>query len=91
LSRITIENVEEDLVRRLRERAAKNGRSLEEEAHAILRAAVEEPAAPVDLAAAIRSRVVTFGGAEIEIPSREPMRDPNESNDAGTPSRRIYE
>lgn len=76
MASITIRNLDDSLKRRLRIRAAEHGRSMEEEAREILRIVVGEPAPPTDLAAAIRSRVASFGGADIEIPAREPIREP---------------
>jgi plasmid stability protein len=76
MASITIRNLEDDLTRRLRVRAAEHGRSLEEEAREILRQGVAEAAPPRDLAAAIRSRITPLGGVELELPPREPMRDP---------------
>lgn len=73
---ITIRNLDDSLKRRLRIRAAEHGRSMEEEARDILRLALGEPAPPADLAAAIRARMAVFGGADIDLPSREPIREP---------------
>ena len=53
MASITIRNLDDSLKRCLRMRAAKHGRSMEEEAREILRHAVEEPAPPPNLAAAI--------------------------------------
>ncbi|MFO1118193.1 MAG: plasmid stabilization protein [Beijerinckiaceae bacterium] len=75
MASITIRNLEDDLKRRLRVRAAESGRSMEEEAREILRQVVGV-AAPRNLAAAIRARVAPFGGVDLELPSREPMRAP---------------
>ena len=60
----------DDLKRRLRAQAAEHGRSMEEEARAILRAALAEPAPPADLARAIRARFEPLGGVELDIPPR---------------------
>ena len=76
MASITIRNLEDDLKRRLRIRAAEHGRSMEEEAREILRKEVGEPAPPADIAAAIRARVVPLGGVELDLPPREPMREP---------------
>lgn len=76
MASITIRNLEDDLKRRLRIRAAEHGRSMEEEAREILRHAVTESAAPRNLAASIRSRVAPLGGLEIDLPPRDPMREP---------------
>jgi antitoxin FitA len=72
---ITIRNLDDDLKRRLRIRAAERGRSMEEEARDILRQVVAESSPPRDLAAAIRRRVAPVGGVDIDVPPREPMRD----------------
>jgi plasmid stability protein len=50
---------------------------MEEEARNILRAALaEETSTPVNLAEAIRRRFEPFGGVELELPARAPMREP---------------
>lgn len=76
MASITIRNLDESLKRRLRIRAAEHGRSMEEEAREILRLVVDEPAPPENLAAAIRARVAGVGGADVDLPSREPIREP---------------
>jgi plasmid stability protein len=76
MASITIRNLEDDLKRRLRIRAAEHGRSMEEEAREILRHVVTEPATPRNLAASIRARVAPLGGVEIDLPAREAMREP---------------
>ena len=77
MASITVRNLEEGLKRRLRIRAAENGRSMEEEARVILRTALyHQPPAQEDLAAAIRARFAPLGGVELEIPPRSPMRKP---------------
>jgi plasmid stability protein len=76
MASITIRNLDDNLKHRLRIRAAEHSRSMEEEAREILRAAVGTPAPPPNLAAAIRSRVAALGGVDLEIPPREPMREP---------------
>lgn len=75
MASITIRNLEDDLKRRLQVRAAGHGRSMEAEVREILRRAVTAPAPPRDLARAIRSRVASLGGIELELPVREPMRE----------------
>ena len=76
MASITIRNLEDDLKRRLRVRAAEHGRSMEEEAREILRQVVAVPLPPRDLAAAIRARVAKVGGVELDVPAREPIREP---------------
>ena len=61
----------------LRIQAARHGRSMEGEARDILRSALNrEPTQWRDLFEAIRARVESFGGVELEIAPREPMREP---------------
>ena len=74
---ITIRDLDEGLKTRLRIRAAANGHSIEEEARRILLAALDvETAPPKDLATLIRERFKPLGGAELEIPPRDAMRQP---------------
>ena len=76
MASITIRNLDDGVKTRLRVRAANNGRSMEEEARNILREAVEREAEPRNLAQAIRARFTPLGGVELDLPVREPMRDP---------------
>ena len=77
MASITIRNLQDGVKRRLRIRAAHNGHSMEEEVRQILNNALsQELSAPINLASAIRSRFAPLGGAELELPPREPMRDP---------------
>ena len=77
MASITIRNLQDGLKQRLRIRAAYHGRSMEEEVRQILNNVLsQELSPPVNLASAIRSRFAPLGGAELELPSREPMRDP---------------
>ena len=75
MASITVRNLDDGLKRRLRIRAAENGRSMEQEARDILRAALDEEAAPAgNLGTALHELFKPFGGVELEIPPREPMR-----------------
>ena len=76
MANITVRNLDDELVSRLRERATENGRAVEEEARLILREAVGGKKAPRNLAAAIRARVAPFGGVDLELPPRGPAREP---------------
>ncbi|MCL1926880.1 MAG: hypothetical protein FWF95_07080 [Syntrophorhabdaceae bacterium] len=79
MATMTIRNLEDDLKARLRLRAAQHGHSMEEEVRNILRAALavrKEEDSGAALYAAIRARVEPLGGQELELPPREPMRDP---------------
>ena len=75
---ITIRNLDEEVKRRLRVRAAENGRSMEEEARDILGRSVGEAPPPKDLGRAIHARFAALGGVELELPERGPMRPPPE-------------
>jgi len=74
---LTIRNLEESLKSRLRIRAAANGRSMEDEARALLRAALsEEDQEAKGLGSAIHAPFQPFGGFDPIAPTREPMRAP---------------
>ena len=75
MASITIRNLD-GLKRRLRVRAAENGRSMEEEARDILRRTVGEAPPPKDLGRAIHARFSALGGVELELPERGPMQPP---------------
>lgn len=95
MASITIRNLKDDVKKRLRLRAAENGRSMEEEAREMLERAVDTPAGVAeegrpyrtggDMYRAIRALVDPIGGIDIELPPRHPMRDPP---DFSTPKRR---
>jgi antitoxin FitA len=77
MSSITIRNLEPEIKARLRVRAAHHGVSMEQEARNILRAAVTQRGeAPPNLAEAIRELFRPLGGVRLEIPARDPMREP---------------
>ena len=74
---MTIRDIDEKLKARLRIQAARHGRSMEEEARAILRIALSVEATRTGgLVQAIRRRIEPVGGVELEIAPREPMREP---------------
>ena len=74
---ITIRNLDDDVKIRLRVRAAGNGRSMEEEARLILREAVGRETVPEKgLGTAVHELFKPLGGVELELPPREPMREP---------------
>ncbi len=73
---ITVRNLDESLKKRLRIRAAENGRSMEQEARDILRAALDEDGSPArGLGTAIHGLFEPLGGVDLSIPPREPMRE----------------
>ena len=74
MASITIRNLDDDVKRRLRVRAAEHGRSMEEEARDILRQVVGQPTAPRNLGQAIHARFAALGGVDLALPVRMPMR-----------------
>jgi len=77
MASVTIRDLDPETKERLRIRAARHGRSMEEEVRVILRSALAEGAAsPVRLGTAIHTRFRALGGVELELPLREPLREP---------------
>ncbi|MCY3823251.1 MAG: plasmid stabilization protein [Nitrospinae bacterium] len=76
MASITIRNLDDDVKTRLRVRAAENGRSMEEEVRVILREAVGRKPDSRNLASLIRARFGPLGGVDLELPPREPAREP---------------
>lgn len=83
MTSLTIDDLDDDLADRLRLRAAQHGRSVEEEAYSILRKGLVEPSRPTgaDLADAIHELFAPFGGVQLEIPPRTPLREPPRFDD----------
>jgi plasmid stability protein len=84
MATMTIRNFDDDLKTRLRIRAARHGHSMEEEARRILRAILTRPdedQSGASLYADIRALVEPFGGIELELPPREPAREPPDFTD----------
>ncbi len=83
MASITIRQLPESTKRKLKIRAAQHGRSMEQEAREILSAELSKPVSPnktpktgADLVKAIREIFEPLGGVDLEIPPREPIRDP---------------
>lgn len=74
MASITIRNLEDDVKRRLRVRAAEHGRSMEEEARDILRQVVGQPSAPRNLGQAIHARFSALGGIDLPATQRGQTR-----------------
>lgn len=74
MASITIRNLDDDVKRRLRVRAAEHGRSMEEEARDILRQVVGQPSAPRNLGQAIHARFAELGGVDFPKLKRGAMR-----------------
>jgi antitoxin FitA len=77
MASITIRKLPETTKRRLRIRAARNGRSMEQEARELLEAALArtEPKSE-NLGELIHRRFAALGGVDLKIPPRGPIRDP---------------
>jgi len=74
---ITIRRLDDAVKAQLRVRAANHGRSMEEEAREILKAGLRKKAAArLGLGQSIRRIFEPLGGMELELPPREPIRDP---------------
>ena len=77
MASITIRQLEETTKRKLRIRAARHGRSMEQEAREILKSALSQPdEKPKNMAEEIRKIFAPLGGVELQIPPRGPIRDP---------------
>jgi len=77
MASITIRNLDDRIKSRLRLRAAQHNRSMEDEARTILRSVLtEEAPGPKNLASAVQERFRRLGGVELELPRREPVREP---------------
>ncbi len=77
MSSITIRRLDDALKARLRVRAARHGRSMEQEAREILKAGLgPEPGQGANLADSIRRHVVPLGGIDLALPARAPVRRP---------------
>jgi plasmid stability protein len=72
MATITIRNLDDDVQRRLKRRAAAHNRSMEAEARAILRAAVSDG----DFAAAWMEATGPFRGDPLPVPPRSRPRTP---------------
>lgn len=76
VSTMTIRNLDDDLKRRLRIRAAENGRSMENEVREILRTALAEPTESGEpFARRVHRRFATLGGVELPPVERGEARD----------------
>jgi plasmid stability protein len=78
MATLTIRNVDDDLRARLRQRAARHGRSMEAEVRAILADALTRPPATNGLGTRIAARFAGVGGVELEdLRPRDPPRTPS--------------
>lgn len=70
MSAMSIRNIDERVMRLLRMRAARHGRSMEAEVRAILVAAVDEPDDGASILDAFVDRFAELGGVELDLPPR---------------------
>ena len=81
MATLTIRNLDERTKAQLRIQAARHGRSMEEEARTILRAAIEAQQ-PVPAGKGLGSRIhahfAQLGGVELELPERSSLPTPAE-------------
>lgn len=77
MATVTIRKLDEATKDKLRLRAARHKRSMEDEARTILRDALaDETATAEDLGRAIHSRFKALGGLDLELPPRDAIRQP---------------
>lgn len=77
MASITIRNLDDALKERLRRRAARHGRSMEDETREILASALAEGRrSGANLAESLRRRFADVGGIDLQLPAREALRDP---------------
>lgn len=79
MAAIMVRNLDEDVKRRLRIRAARHGRSMEAEVRAILEETVREQD---NFAKALMEAFGGLGGVDLEIPPRTAQARPMEFGDA---------
>jgi antitoxin FitA len=81
MASITIRDLDDNTKARLRIRAAQHGRSMEDEARDLLRTVLSrDPSRGPNLLQTIRRRFATVGGVNLEIPARDPIREPPDFN-----------
>ena len=76
MASITIRNLDDNVKKRLRIRAAENDRSVSEEVRVILREAVGPEPSSESLLDVVRKRFGTGVSPKLELPPRDPVRDP---------------
>jgi phosphopantothenoylcysteine decarboxylase / phosphopantothenate---cysteine ligase len=82
MASVTVRKIDDEVKRRLRVRAARHGRSLEEEARRILKQAADEPNRPPERTGdAIASLVDPVGGIELDLRPRSLPADSTRSAD----------
>lgn len=75
MANITIRNLDDALKAKLRIRAARLGRSMEEEVRVILKNVLAQEDTPKSLGESIHQRFANLGGFDLPSIEREPIRD----------------
>ena len=70
VAELSIRNLDDEVKKRLRIRAAQHGRSMEAEVRAILEEAVSRPEGSDALFTMLLDRFAALGGVELELPAR---------------------
>ena len=78
MASLTVRDLDDEVTLALRVRAARNGRSMEDEARTILGEAVRSahPQGMDEILAAIRAPLADVGYVDLEIPPRDGMAEP---------------
>ena len=78
MAMIIVRNLDETTKRKLKVRAAMNGRSMEQEAREILKSTLAQTSKKyANLAERVRAIFSPLGGVDLERLPREPIRDPD--------------
>ena len=94
MASITVRNLDDNVKKKLRKQAAENGRSLEAEVRDILSKSADIHPSPslksgLDLFRGLREAVEKYGGVELELPERTPMRPINLFEEPGEFRRKV--
>ena len=73
MASLTVRNLDDDVKKKLRVRAANNGRSMEAEVRIILTDAIRDDSGEYGLGTAIRELFAPYGDVVLEIPPRDDM------------------
>jgi plasmid stability protein len=78
MTTLTIRNLDPAVKEKLRVRAAEHGHSMEAEARQILKQALKSdpPRTGREFTSRLRARFEALGGIDLDIPRREPPREP---------------
>ena len=89
MASITIRNLDDALKAKLRIRAARLGRSMEEEVRVILKDVLAQEDTPKSLGESIHQRFANIGGFDLPSIEKEPIRDRNLFESGGSGIRKV--